>query len=46
MKMWVRILPLFIISWLARRRCEKFVVQGKKWHLAFPDVLIRSQEKK
>ena len=41
MRRWVRILPLFIIVWLAKRRCEKFTVQEKQWHLAFEDVLVR-----
>lgn len=43
MRKWVRILPLFIVVWLAKRRCEKFIIQKHKWYLAFEDVLIKGE---
>jgi hypothetical protein len=43
LKPWVNLLPLFIVKWIARRKCEVFYVQGVPYHGALRDVLIRSE---
>ena len=37
---WTEILPLFLVRWIARHRCEIFSALGKEWVHARPDVLI------
>jgi hypothetical protein len=40
---WVRLLPLFVVVWLARR-LERVNVARQSWHIAFDDVLVLSHE--
>lgn len=41
---WMKVLPLWVITWLAERHCERFDIQGGTWALAFKDVLVRVKE--
>ena len=44
LRKWTRLLPLFIVVWLAKYCCEKFVIQkNQKWYLAFDDVLVKGK---
>ena len=40
MRFWVRLLPLFVVVWLARK-CEVISIQGQRWYLAFEDVIVK-----
>ncbi len=42
MRTCLKILPVFIVIWLARKYCEIFSVHGRNWHLAFKDVLVKA----
>lgn len=41
MRGWVRWLPLALVIWLAKRKCERVNYGGSLWAVAFPDVLIK-----
>lgn len=44
---WAEILPLFVVRWLALRRCERMTVDyGAIVVTARPDVLIRAEATK
>ncbi len=44
MRAWVRWLPLVLVIWIARKKCERVGVYGGSWwHLAFADVLIKEK---
>lgn len=38
---WTELLPLFVVRWLARNRCERISVYGEAWCTARDDVLIK-----
>ena len=40
-----KILPVFVIIWIAKRHCESFAIQGWNWRLPFEDVLIRDTQR-
>ena len=48
MRFWVRLLPLFVVVWLARKLLavellnDNIVsIQGQQWYLAFEDIIIK-----
>lgn len=42
---WMRWLPLAVVVWLARRKCERVGVYGGSWWVtAFRDVLIKADD--
>lgn len=40
LKNWIQILPLFLIKIIARKQCQIVEHGGRKYCMAFPDVLI------
>jgi len=40
MRPWIKLLPWFVVVWLARRHCEVFMVHGTQAVCPFPGVTI------
>jgi hypothetical protein len=40
-----KILPVFIVVWLARKYGESVTLQGMRFRVAFNDVLVREDKK-
>jgi hypothetical protein len=38
---WTELLPVFVVRWLARGRCERITVRGVRYETARPDLLIK-----
>ena len=46
MKTWVKLLPLFVVKWLAGRHCERTTIGNQVFVIAFKDVLIAAERKR
>jgi hypothetical protein len=35
---WTKVLPFFVIEWIAKRKCESHTSSGVRWAVAYPGV--------
>ena len=46
MAKWTKILPFFIVKWLAKKHCERCMIGNEEYVIAYNDTLIKIDESK